>query len=153
VVSMPFVDAMESVDTGPAARPGNKMNGDLVTFVQMVAFGVVGFGIIILTARSIFAALTKQPAALSIAGGGQAQIGPGGTAEVTGQAGGALAIEHSSAEAARNAAAADDDETMNINNIQGQLRASSIRKVLKLVDQHPDTTLGIIRSWLSTDPS
>jgi flagellar M-ring protein FliF len=152
VVSMPFVDAMESVDTTPATRPG-KMNADLVTFVQMVAFGVVGFGIIILTARSIFAALNKQSATLSIAGGTQAQIGTGGSGEAAGHASGTLAIEHGSAEATRNAAAADDDETMVINNIQGQMRASSIRKVLQLVDRHPDTTLGIIRSWMSTDVS
>jgi flagellar M-ring protein FliF len=38
-----------------------------------------------------------------------------------------------------------------MNNIQGQIRGSSIRKVLHLVDQHPDTTLGIIRGWLATD--
>jgi flagellar M-ring protein FliF len=31
------------------------------------------------------------------------------------------------------------------------MRASSIRKVLQLVDRHPDTTLGIIRGWMSTD--
>ena len=45
----------------------------------------------------------------------------------------------------------EEDETMTMNNIQGQLRASSIRKVTQLVDRHPDTTLGIIRAWLATD--
>ena len=40
---------------------------------------------------------------------------------------------------------------MTMNNIQGQLRASSIRKVTQLVDRHPDTTLGIIRAWIATD--
>jgi flagellar M-ring protein FliF len=151
VVSMPFVDAMESVDTTPVSRPG-KMNGDLVTFVQMVALGVVGFGIIILTARSIFAALNKQPTTLSLAGGSQGQIGAGG-GYAPGQPPGALAIEQSAAEAGRAAAApsADDDETLVISNIQGQMRASSVRKVLHLVDQHPDTTLGIIRGWISSD--
>jgi flagellar M-ring protein FliF len=152
VVSMPFVDAMESVDTAPIIRPG-KMNSDLITFVQMVAFGVVGFGIIILTARSIFAALNKQSATLGMGGGAQVQIGSDGTPQLTAQPGTALAIEQSS-EAARSAAVAagnDEDDTMVMNNIQGQMRASSIRKVLQLVDRHPDTTLGIIRGWMSTD--
>ena len=67
VVSMPFVDAMEAVDAAPPARPG-KSNADLITFIQMVAFGVVGFGIIILTARSIFTALNKPVAGLSSGG-------------------------------------------------------------------------------------
>jgi flagellar M-ring protein FliF len=151
VVSMPFVDAMESVDpAAPAVRPG-KMNADLFTFVQMVAFGVVGFGIIILTARSIFSALNKQPITLSIAGGTPGQIGASGTALTVSPSTGPLAIEQNSAEAAR--IAAEEDDTIVINNIQGQMRASSVRKVLQLVDRHPDTTLGIIRGWMSTDGS
>jgi flagellar M-ring protein FliF len=152
VVSMPFVDAMESVDTAPVVRPG-RINSDLITFVQMVAFGVVGFGIIILTARSIFAALNRQSATMGIGGGAQVQIGSDGIPQLMAQPGSALAIEQSS-EAARSAAVAaanDEDDTMVMNNIQGQMRASSIRKVLQLVDRHPDTTLGIIRGWMSTD--
>jgi flagellar M-ring protein FliF len=151
VVSMPFVATQEAVEAAPSTRPG-KTNGDLQTFVQMIAFGVVGFGIIILTARSIFTALGKQPASLSIAGGGvPGEIG-GTSATGIGQSGGgggALGIGHSRAEAG--AAAADDDETMTMSNIQGQLRASSIRKVTQLVDRHPDTTLGIIRGWMAED--
>ena len=151
VVSMPFVATQEAVEAAPSTRSG-KTNGDLQTFVQMIAFGVVGFGIIILTARSIFTALGKQPASLSIAGGGvPGEIG-GTSATGIGQSGGgggALGIGHSRAEAG--AAAADDDETMTMSNIQGQLRASSIRKVTQLVDRHPDTTLGIIRGWMAED--
>jgi flagellar M-ring protein FliF len=149
VVSMPFVDAMEATDAAPPTRPA-KANGDLVTFVQMVAFGVVGFGIIILTARSIFAALNKQPASLSLAGAaspGQIQGGSSGPSLAIGQQTGALGIEHSPAEG--NRPAADDDDALA--NVRGQMRASSIRKVVELVDQNPDTTLGIIRGWLSAD--
>jgi flagellar M-ring protein FliF len=153
VVSMPFVDAMESADPVPVARPG-KMNADLVTFVQMVAFGVVGFGIIIMTARSIFAALNRPSATLSLAAGGPAQIAAAGGAAVLGQPGGVLSIEQSAGEVARAAGlAAAEEDSLIMNNIQGQIRASSIRKVLQLVDQHPDTTLGIIRGWLATDSS
>jgi flagellar M-ring protein FliF len=147
IVSMPFVDGMESVDTPPPARPG-KVSGDLVTFVQMVAFGVVGFGIIILTARSIFTALNKPSPSLSLAGGPAGAI-TAGVASAPGQQTGALGIEHSPAQGG--APAIDDDDTVTMNNIRGQMRASSIRRVTTLVDQHPDTTLGIIRGWISTD--
>jgi flagellar M-ring protein FliF len=145
VVSMPFVDVMEAVDTTPPARPG-KANGDLITFVQMIAFGIVGFGIIILTARSIFAVLNKPPPSLSLAGGlnghGEEVRNP-----VIGQRSAALGIDNKTAEAGRIAI----DDTVAVSNIQGQMKASSIRKVVQLVDQHPDTTLGIIRGWISTD--
>ncbi len=152
VVSMPFVDAMESVDAAPAGGRTTKMNGDLVTFVQMVAFGVVGFGIIILTARSIIAALNRQSASLRLPGDPQTQIGGAGVGQLLDPSSQALAIEQGGGAVARSgAAAADDEETMVLGNIQGQMRASSIRKVLKLVEQHPDTTLGIIRGWMSTE--
>jgi flagellar M-ring protein FliF len=155
VVSMQFVATLDAAEGTPPVRTG-KANGDLLTFVQMIAFGVVGFGIVILTARSIFAALNKHPATLSLADGTAGEIAgmaaPGiGVGVGAGQpGGGALGIGHSGSEAAA-AAAAEDDDNVTMNNIQGQLRASSIRKVTQLVDRHPDTTLGIIRGWIATD--
>jgi flagellar M-ring protein FliF len=151
VVSMPFVDAMESVDPSLPGKPA-KMNSDLITFVQMVAFGVVGLGIIILTARSIVAALNRQSATLSLPTSIQMQIGGNEPGQLAGQPG-ALAIAQGGGDAARTrgGATVEEDETIALGNIQGQMRASSIRKVLKLVDQHPDTTLGIIRGWLSSE--
>jgi flagellar M-ring protein FliF len=154
VVSMPFVTTLDAAAAAPPARPG-KANSDLVTFVQMIAFGVVGFGIIILTARSIFAALNKQATSLSLASRTAGEMGEitggeaGGGMLGIGQQGAALGIGHSGAEGAQ--AGAVDDDTLTMSNIQGQLRASSIRKVVQLVDQHPDTTLGIIRAWIATD--
>jgi flagellar M-ring protein FliF len=153
VVSMQFVTTAEPADTAPQNRPG-KMNGDLLTFVQMIAFGVVGFGIIILTARSILTALNKPPTTLTIAGGAAGEI-TDGFAPGAGQPGananvaGSLGIGSRMAEGGT--AATDDEDTMVMNNIQGQLRASSIRKVAQLVDMHPDTTLSILRGWMATD--
>ena len=147
VVSMPFVSTLDTAEAAPVSRPA-KANGDLVTFLQMIAFGVVGFGIIILTARSIFVALNKQAVGLTIAGvAGEITdtTAPGiGTLQPT-----PLGIGHNTAENAL--ATAEDDDIVTMSNIQGQLRASSIRKVTQLVDRHPDTTLGIIRGWIATD--
>lgn len=148
VVSMPFVTTADAAEGTPPALAG-KANGDLITFLQMIAFGVVGFGIVILTARSIFAALNKQAGTLSITGAPGAEPGSSGTLGIGHQPSGALGIGHSAAEGGP--AGGDDDDTMSMSNVQGQLRASAIRKVTKLVDQHPDTTLGIIRGWISTD--
>jgi flagellar M-ring protein FliF len=148
VVSMPFVDAMESVDSAPLTRSA-KMNGDLVTFVQMVAFGVVGIGIIVLTARSIFTALNKQSATLSLAGPPGATIGDLSPQAIGQQPPETLAIEQRTT--VNGSPTAEEDDSVTMNNIRGQIRASSIRKVTSLVDQHPDTTLGIIRGWISTD--
>jgi flagellar M-ring protein FliF len=152
VVSMPFITASEATEATPLTRQG-RANGDLITFLQMIAFGVVGFGIIILTARSIFAALNRQSATLSIAGPaavGQIAGSPGTSVATIGQpAAAGLGIGYNPADGA--AARAEEDDTVTMSNIQGQMRASSIRKVTQLVDRHPDTTLGIIRAWIATD--
>jgi len=147
VVSMPFVTTLETAAGTPPTHAG-KANSDLVTFLQMVAFGVVGFGIVILTARSIFAALNKSSIGMSIAGGPLGEIADAATLDSMPLPGGALGIGHSGS---GGEGSAEEDETMTMSNVQGQLRASSIRKVTALVDRHPDTTLGIIRAWLATD--
>jgi flagellar M-ring protein FliF len=148
VVSMPFVATLEAIEVAPVSRPG-KTNGDLLTFVQMIAFGVVGFGIIILTARSILAALNKTSVSMAVAGGAAAEIAGGSVSRIGQSNAGALAIGRSAALAEQ--AQIEEDETVIMNNIQGQLRASSIRKVTQLVDLHPDTTLAIIRGWMATE--
>ena len=147
VVSMPFVATLDAADASPLVRPG-RSNGDLLAFVQMIAFGVVGFGIVILTARSIFAALSKGPGSLAIAGVAAGEIA-GGTnpGVVSPRAAGAMGIEHGGGHAALD----DGEDTVTMSQIQGQLRASAIRKVTQLVDRHPDTTLGIIRGWIAAD--
>ena len=151
VVSMPFVTTPEAAEAAPMVRPA-RATGDLLTFIQMVAFGVVGFGIIIMTARSILTALNKGPGTLSIATGANEEIAAGNPNPGIGQsrAAGPLGIEHGGGDPARTLGEVDDD-TVTMAQIQGQLRASSIRKVTQLIELHPDTTLGIIRGWISAD--
>ena len=33
-------------------------------------------------------------------------------------------------------------------NVEGQLRGSSIRRITSLVDLHPDESLAVVRNWL-----
>jgi flagellar M-ring protein FliF len=146
VVSMPFVSPAEEPETGPAAPPVFE-RGPLMKTLQMVAFSVVGIGVILLTARSVFAGLTRPPATLAIAGSPQ-QLAAGGAG---------LSLEQQSSTASarsiadQSEAAAEDDELVTLNRIQGQMRSSSIRKVTQIVDRYPDATLGIIRGWIASD--
>jgi flagellar M-ring protein FliF len=36
-------------------------------------------------------------------------------------------------------------------NIEGQIRASSIRKLSEMVEKHPDESLSIMRGWISQE--
>ena len=144
VVSMPFVSTLDAPDTAPVA-PAHKVNADLVTFVQMIAFGIVGFGIIILTARSIIAALNKQSVGLAAVEGPAGELSGGAAGAIGAPNGGALGIEHGGG------GEAGDSDAVDLNQVQGQMRASSIRKVTQLMERHPDTALAIIRGWMATD--
>ena len=40
---------------------------------------------------------------------------------------------------------------MSVANIEGQLRASSVRRISDLVERFPHETLGIVRSWMGEE--
>jgi flagellar M-ring protein FliF len=60
-------------------------------------------------------------------GGGMGMIGGGGAAMLT------------------------DESMVNVQNIEGQVRASAMRKLTELVEQHPEASLSIMRSWMTAD--
>lgn len=143
VVSMPFTSTVDVPDTGAAARPAIQ-NSELMSFVQIIAFGVIGLVIIVLTARSIYANLNRPPATITMAsadnmlasGGSALGSGGGGGGGGSGEAGQAMLA---------------DDSTVAVGNVQ--VKASSIRKVVQLVENHPNETLAIIRGWMASDHS
>ena len=42
----------------------------------------------------------------------------------------------------------EDESMVNLAQIEGQMRASSLRRLTELVDKHPDETLSIMRGWM-----
>ncbi len=47
----------------------------------------------------------------------------------------------------------DDENMLQIAQIDGQLRASSIRRIAELVERHPDESLAILRNWMHEEPA
>ncbi len=149
VVSMPFVNPADETETGTVAPPGVE-RGTLMKTLQMIAFSVVGIGVILVTARSVFVGLTRPPAPLAVNGPAAAeQIAAAGTG---------LSLEQQTLPGAprgitdqSEVGAPEEDEMVTLARIQGQMRSSSIRKVTQLVDRYPDATLGIIRGWIASD--
>jgi flagellar M-ring protein FliF len=45
----------------------------------------------------------------------------------------------------------DPDAMVTLAKVDGQLRVSSLRRMTELVEQHPDQTLSIIRSWIQQE--
>jgi len=52
---------------------------------------------------------------------------------------------------ARASAMLADESMLEMANIEGAIRASSIRKLAELVDKHPDESLSIMRAWMNQE--
>ncbi|HEX7799745.1 MAG TPA: flagellar M-ring protein FliF, partial [Asticcacaulis sp.] len=93
-----------------------------------------------------------QPSLIAVAGpSGQMQMVPAGVAVAGGapvlaEAGGGFpAISGGGGQLAPVGAA---EERIDIARIEGQVRASSVKKVSEFVERHPEESVSILRSWL-----
>jgi len=114
---------------------------DVLHLAQTALFGVVGVLALLLVLRPMVVRITSvTPAAL------------GGTAALPALAGAAAAaLPAPAAHALTNGATPaliEDESMVNIAQIEGQMRASSLRRIGQLVEKHPDETLSIIRRWM-----
>jgi flagellar M-ring protein FliF len=116
---------------------------DIFRIAETVVLAIVAILVILLVIRPLVARaldrtpqLEEEPDLLSDAGGVPALSGPGG---------GALARE-----LALEAAQANEEleQMIDINRVDGRVRASSLRKVGEIVEKHPEEAVSIIRNWL-----
>jgi flagellar M-ring protein FliF len=150
VVSMRFT----ADDTTPVAEGGGGLFGlqiekaDLLHFAQTALFGVIGLLTLLVVLRPMVLRITSvTPAAL--AGGGSiltALGGPSAAATLAGPTTQAIA-------AGAPPPLLEDESMVNIAQIEGQMRASSLRRIGELVEKHPEETLSIVRGWMVQENS
>jgi flagellar M-ring protein FliF len=158
VVSMRFVaDEVAAPESGGLLGV-HLEKPDFMHLAQTALFGVIALLALLLVLRPMVARLTAlAPSGFALAdgtGGGALTHGggyPGGIPPVgvpTGQQAlpapgplaGALSMSH-----------LEDDSMINISMIEGQMRASSLRKLSDIVGKHPDETLTIMRGWMAQE--
>ena len=150
VVSMRFAaaEAMPEVDGGGMLGL-HLEKADLLHLAQTALFGVIGVVALLLVLRPMVLRLTTL-GGTALSGGGGALLAGGGMAALGGPAGGALSASSQQGAPADTLPAGllEDESMVNIAQIEGQMRASSLRKITELVDKHPDETLSIVRGWM-----
>ncbi len=116
---------------------------DIFRIAETVVLAIVAILVILLVIRPLVARaldrtpqLEEEPDLLADGGGVPQLAGPGG---------GALARE-----LALEAAQANEEleQMIDINRVDGRVRASSLRKVGEIVEKHPEEAVSIIRNWL-----
>jgi flagellar M-ring protein FliF len=126
-VPPPAVNGMFHVDLGA---------GDSMRLAELGLFGILALVIVLAVLRPTAIRLaTTPPGRLAAETGGEAINTPTGLL------------------AARDAPAGllTDESMVDLANVEGQIRASSIRKIADLVDKHPDDSLSIVRGWMAQE--
>jgi flagellar M-ring protein FliF len=160
VVSMRFI-----ADEVPAADAGGLLGfhlekPDFMHLAQTALFGVIGLLALLLVLRPMVTRLTALvPAGLALAdGAGLAQSGAypgagysGAVPSLSAPSGMAALAGPGSSASALTAAQLEDEAMISLNQIEGQMRASSLRKLTDIVGKHPDETLTIMRGWMAQE--
>ena len=123
---------------------------DFMRIAEIAVLFITALLVILLVARPLV------QGAVGNVSGGPALAGAGGgdglpdsvRAALTGGAGQVLLPEGDGEAAAPDALAAISDDHIDVAQIQGQVKKSSVRKVAQLVGNHPDESMSILRTWM-----
>jgi flagellar M-ring protein FliF len=128
---------------------------DLVHLVQTLLLGLVGILSLLLVLRPMVQRLTAVdgpalPSHAAIASVASDSTSPALKAStpplLTGPKNAVSALS-----ASTSAVTSEIEQMVNIANIEGQMRASSLRKISQLVENHPEESLAIVRRWLAEE--
>ena len=155
VVSLRFMEADTPVDPpkfGVFGLPLDK--ADLTRIGQTAVLAIVAVLALLLVLRPMVLRLTTAPPSLAEEMAGALAIaGPGGgigAAAAAGAAanGGARIGTRGGMLALAGPDTPEDESMVRLGNIEGEVRASSLRHVAELVDKHPEETLAVMRGWM-----
>ncbi|HWA45906.1 MAG TPA: flagellar basal-body MS-ring/collar protein FliF [Hypericibacter adhaerens] len=139
VVNMRFADNAELGSDASAGLFMGFSRSDLVRIVEMLVLALLGalaimFGVRPILNRLLSPSRPEVQAQITDQSVQAALPAPDGTAALTGPT------------------TTDEIERMiDIGQIEGQVRASSIRKISELVSKHPEEAVGIMRGWMYQD--
>ncbi len=144
VASMAFYKGEELLQ---AEEPGEFIFGMRRDFVEKVASNL-GLSVVAI----LFLLLVLRPLIGRAIESMQGQVGPDGRRLLTAE-GGALPQLTGPSGAAMPAPLGGEeeviaDELIDIDKVEGRVKASSIRKIGEIVEKHPEEALSIIRNWL-----
>ncbi len=145
-------------DDAPGAEPAKLLGlpiakDDLLSLARPAVPALLVLVMLLFILRPMIARLTTAPPALvgedglalAGAGGGDARMLDGSlSASRSGTGRNALVPADGGGE---------DDEEINVQNVEGAIKATSVRRLTALVERHPEESLSIVRAWLRQEQS
>ena len=136
--------------TGGKASMFNFDKNDIMRALEVAVLFVVALLTLLLVARPLLKYITSSPTHYLVAGNGGALSGPEGLALAGASAGLGAPAESHFPQIGNGGLAPSVTEASGIDiaRIEGQVKASSVKKVSEFVDRHPEESVSILRSWL-----
>ncbi len=151
VEAMPFVAEEVAEPAKPALLGLHVEKSDIMRLAELALLGLVGIVALLTVLRPMVVRLTALgPASLADSGGGllvgSVDAGAGTARRVA--SGKASGETHAGPGAP---ALLEDESMVSLAQVEGQMRASSVRRVADLVERHPEETLSIVRGWIGRE--
>ena len=166
VVSMRFASEGGEAGAEPRTVLGIAIEkADVMKLAQTALIGVVGLAGLLLVLRPMVLRLSAGAGTTAmLSGGGDAAavlsgFGPGvmlasaGGEALTDGGAGAMPRIAGPGGGLVSSDAGGGDAMVTMTNVEGQLRLSSVRKVVELVQRHPEESLSIVRAWMQQESS
>lgn len=147
VINMRFADPTADLQPAEPTRFLGLRVEQLMRAAELLVLGIVAVLILLLVVRPLVSRILETPAtppsspeAQLTAEGQPALAGPAGATPpaVAGPELSEFGIEEDE----------DTEHMIDLNRVEGRVRASSVRKIGEIVDKHPEEAVSIIRTWL-----
>jgi flagellar M-ring protein FliF len=146
VESMRFISETPELPAEPVGSFAGLDTASLVRLAETGLIGLIGLMALLLVLRPMVLRLTTLSP--DRGGGDFSLMGPGGSG---GGASVSAEMAMSAPVSATTLGLLEDESMVSIAQIEGQLRASSIRRVSDLAEKHPNETLSILRGWMAQE--
>lgn len=147
VVNLPFADAMAATAEIPSdASFLDLTKADYFKIAELAALALLGALLILFVLRPLLGRMLHAGPAVAMAGGGVARL-------ASSPAPGRLAGPDSQTPLLAPAGApsghdSELEQMVDIANIEGRVKASSLKRVGEIVSQHPEEAIAIMRNWM-----
>ena len=145
VVSMPFSAPAPDLMPAEPRRLLGLDEPDLTRIAQSGIIALVALAAVLFVFRPMVRRLTRATGADALADGPAARVGSDARAVAVMSPDGTPRLPSPTSAAGR----AENDNTLEIEHVQGRVQAQSIRRLAQMVEQHPEESLSIMRGWLA----
>ncbi|UUX50511.1 flagellar M-ring protein FliF [Nisaea acidiphila] len=144
VVNMQFVK-LEPLDLDDGSLLFGISKDEFLQLAEVLVLAVVGLLVILLVVRPVLTRLFESMPTTLATSGGPAIAGADAIAQLTGPG--------ATADMAELLEGDDEEESLldqmiDINQVEGRVRASSLKKIGEIVEKHPEEAVAIIRNWM-----